>query len=269
MKISLNWLRDHVETKASAEEICDLLTQTGLEVEGTQELGPKGGLEGFVVGEVLAVEKHPNADRLKLTKVDVGNGVLDIVCGAPNVAEGMKVPVAMIGTKIFDTEGKHFEIKKSKIRGAESFGMLCSERELQIGDDASGILSLDKAWSNGVPLKDLISFEKDTVLEIGLTPNRSDAMSHRGVAKDLYAALKSRGAEVSYKEQESITVPQPSLDKPHVTVEEATEVVRYMGVQIKGVTKEEGTLEDREIEQIMKKLVGDLEKKHQAQLRGM
>src|SRR5690606_1978505 len=153
----------------------------------------KGGLKGLVVGEVIECIQHPNADRLKLTKVRVGDEkILQIVCGAPNVAAGQKVPVATIGTVLFDEDDKSFTIKKGKIRGETSEGMICSEVEIGLGSNQDGIMVLDESLEPGTPLAEVFEVENDTVFEIGLTPNRADAMSHWGVARDLKAGLLHR-----------------------------------------------------------------------------
>lgn len=191
MKISYNWLKQFINVKLNAEEVAELLTDLGLEVEGVSNFESiKGGLVGIVVGEVISCEPHPNADRLKLTQVNVGEGKpLQIVCGAPNVAKGQKVPVALVGTTLFDDKGQPWKIKKGKIRGEASHGMICAEDEIGLGKSHDGILVLDQKLAPGLPLKELFSVENDQVFEIGLTPNRADAMSHWGVARDLRAAL--------------------------------------------------------------------------------
>lgn len=194
MKISYNWLKQFINIKLSAEEAGELLTDLGLEVEGISEFESiKGGLEGLVVGKVITCELHPNADKLKLTTVDVGEAQpLQIVCGAPNVAVGQKVPVALVGTTLYDEKGQPWKIKKGKIRGEASHGMICAEDEIGLGKSHDGILVLDEKLIPGTPLHKVFSVEKDQVFEIGLTPNRADAMSHWGVARDLRAALIQR-----------------------------------------------------------------------------
>jgi len=191
MKISYNWLKQFIKLDWDAEKTGDLLTDLGLEVEGIDSFqSVKGGLQGIVVGHVVSCEKHPNADKLNLTKIDLGTGEpVQIVCGAPNIATGQKVPVATIGTVLYDDKGADFKIKKGKIRGEESFGMVCSEVELGLGTDASGIMVLDNSLTPGTPCAEVFNIELDEVFEIGLTPNRSDAMSHFGVARDLKAGL--------------------------------------------------------------------------------
>lgn len=238
MKISYNWLKQYLKLDLAAEETGVILTDLGLEVEGIEPFeSVKGGLKGVVVGLVLECEKHPNADKLKITKVDVGQEApLQIVCGAPNVAKGQKVPVATIGTVLYDHEGKPFEIKKGKIRGEESYGMICAEDELGLGESHEGIMVLDDKYAVGTPCAEVFQVETDEVFEIGLTPNRADAMSHYGVARDLRAGLIQKGVSL-----ELIT---PSVTKFHVdnrSVKVDIEVTnkklvpRYTGVAISNV----------------------------------
>lgn len=238
MKISYNWLKQYLKLDLAAEETGVILTDLGLEVEGIEPFeSVKGGLKGVVVGLVLECEKHPNADKLKITKVDVGQEApLQIVCGAPNVAKGQKVPVATIGTVLYDHEGKPFEIKKGKIRGEESYGMICAEDELGLGESHEGIMVLDDKYVVGTPCAEVFQVETDEVFEIGLTPNRADAMSHYGVARDLRAGLIQKGVSL-----ELIT---PSVTKFHVdnrSVKVDIEVTnkklvpRYTGVAISNV----------------------------------
>ena len=191
MKISYNWLKQFVNIDWAPEKTGELLTDLGLEVEGIEAYqSVKGGLEGIVVGEVLTCVQHPNADRLKVTTVNIGSGEpLQIVCGAPNVAAGQKVPVATIGTTLYTEEGEAWTIKKGKIRGEESHGMICAEDELGLGKSHDGILVLDADLKVGTLVADIFEVENDHVFEIGLTPNRADAMSHFGTARDLKAGL--------------------------------------------------------------------------------
>jgi phenylalanyl-tRNA synthetase beta chain len=195
MKISYNWLKDYVKTELTPEETAKVLTNTGLEVEGMESFSSvEGGLEGFVIGQVTWCEKHPNADKLSVTRVDVGSGrELPIVCGAPNVAEGQKVVVAPVGTKL-QMDNKEFEIKKTRIRGEISEGMICAEDEIGVGDSHEGIMVLDEDAPIGQPLKDYFEVEYDTVLEFDLTPNRIDGASHIGAARDLAAVLNMKQA---------------------------------------------------------------------------
>ena len=197
MKISYNWLKQFFKLDIPAEEVGVLLTDLGLEVEGIEKYeSVKGGLKGVVVGHVLTCVQHPNADRLKITTVNIGTETLQIVCGAPNVAEGQKVCVATIGTILYDDKNESFEIKKGKIRGEDSYGMLCGPNELGLGEDTGGLLILDENLEAGTPLAEVYQVETDEVFEIGLTPNRSDAMSHFGVARDLRAGLLQKNKQV-------------------------------------------------------------------------
>ncbi len=193
MKISLNWLRDYLDTDLSVNELSHLLTDIGLEVEAVEEFESiKGGLKGVVTGQVMECKRHPNADKLSLTKVDVGTGtLLNIVCGAPNVEAGQKVMVATTGTTLYMGE-EALEIRRSKIRGEVSEGMICAEDELGIGHDHQGIMVLPPDTKPGLPASTVLGLETDVVFEIGLTPNRADAASHIGVARDLAAALNIR-----------------------------------------------------------------------------
>ena len=194
MKISYNWLKNYIKTELSSAEVAQLLTNCGLEVEGIEKYeSVKGGLEGLIIGEVKSKEKHPDADKLSITKVNVGGTeLLNIVCGAPNVATGQKVLVAMIGAKLYPTTGEPFEIKKSKIRGAASEGMICAEDEIGLGTSHDGILILPNDAVVGTPAAEFFKLENDSILEIGLTPNRADAASHYGVARDLAAILNCK-----------------------------------------------------------------------------
>ncbi len=191
MKISYNWIKEFIKTDWSAEKMEVLLTDLGLEVEGIDDYeSVKGGLEGIVVGEVISCIQHPNADKLKLTQINIGEKEnLQIVCGAPNVSEGQKVPVATIGTQLYDDKGEAWKIKKGKIRGEYSFGMICAEDELGLGQSHEGILVLDSKLKPGTPLNQVFKITYDKIFEIGLTPNRADALSHFGVARDIKAGL--------------------------------------------------------------------------------
>lgn len=196
MKISYNWLKEYIKTEQSPERLCEILTDTGLEVEGLQKVEAiKGGLNGVVVGHVLTCEPHENADRLKVTTVDVGKETLQIVCGAPNVAIGQKVVVATVGTTLYPTPEEPFEIKKSKIRGVESFGMICSEDELGLGSGEDGIMVLPEDTEIGLEAAKYFNLSDDYQIEIGLTPNRSDALGHFGVARDIVAFSKVHDVE--------------------------------------------------------------------------
>ena len=197
MNISLNWLKQYINLDLEVNKISEYLTDIGLEVEGISEVeSVKGGLKGIVIGEVLTCDKHPNADRLNVTKVDIGNqDILDIVCGAPNVKAGQKVPVATVGSVIYDGE-ESFTIKKSKIRGEVSEGMICGEDEIGLGDATDGIMVLDDNVKVGTLASEYFKVENDTIFEIGLTPNRSDAMGHFGVARDLKTVLNYNGSNL-------------------------------------------------------------------------
>ena len=239
MKISYNWLKQFLKIDAPSEDISNILTDLGLEVEMVEKYqSVKGGLEGVVVGHVLTCEKHPDADRLKVTTVDLGNGTpVQIICGATNVAAGQKVPVATIGTKLFDKEGSEFEIKKGKIRGQESHGMICAEDELGLGTSHEGIMVLDENLKPGTPAAKVFNIENDEVFEIGLTPNRADAMSHMGVARDLRAALIQKNASL---ELITPSVSKFKVDKRilkiDVNVVDSKLAPRYCGVTISGIT---------------------------------
>ena len=238
MKISYNWLNDFIKTDLSLEEITDILTDIGLEVEGTETTGISAKeLENFVVGEVLTCEPHPNADKLRLTTVDTGNGeIQQIVCGAPNIAKGQKVPVAKIGAVINDGKGNSFTIKKAKLRGEESNGMICSRKELRLSEDHSGIWEMDGSLTPGTPLADIIDTESDTMIEIGLTPNRADAMSHLGVARDLFAALQLRNIPAEKIAPDYAEIAVNSEENPvSVVVEDTENCPRYAGIYMKNV----------------------------------
>lgn len=232
MKISFNWLKDYIQTDLSVTEIAKILTQTGLEV-GNIELTEtiKGGLKGVVAGEVKSCKAHPNSDHLNLTKVDVGTGeLLPIVCGAPNVASGQKVMVATVGTTLYNGDDK-FTIKKAKLRGEVSMGMICSETELNIGTDSSGIMVLADNTKVGTKAKVYFNIKDDYSIEIDLTPNRIDGASHIGVARDLAAYLQSKGENINYKlpplEDLEISTKQNPLE---ISVENTNLCPRYMGV---------------------------------------
>lgn len=197
MKISYNWLKDYVKTDLSPEELDDLLTFSGLEIEGVEKVETiKGGLEHVVIAQVLTCEPHPDSDHLHLTTVDVGAAEpLHIVCGAPNVAAGQKVVCAQIGTKIWTSDTEFYEIKKGKLRGAVSEGMLCAEDELQLGSSHDGIMVLPDDAPVGMPAREYFNVKDDYTLEVAITANRSDATSHIGVARDVVAVLNTRNGE--------------------------------------------------------------------------
>ncbi|MDO8999434.1 MAG: phenylalanine--tRNA ligase subunit beta [Bacteroidota bacterium] len=241
MKISFNWLKTLINIDISAQETADYLTASGLEVEGIESFESlKGGLKGLVVGYVLECIKHPDADKLKLTKVDIGAAEpLSIVCGAPNVEAGQKVIIATIGTKLFPTEGEPFEIKKSKIRGAVSEGMICAEDEFGLGKSHDGILVLPADTQIGLPASEYFKIETDTVFEIGLTPNRSDAASHLGVARDIIAILNSIKDTTNYQLYLSGLNPlqeATNLNTVEITVENPEACQRYSGIVISGIS---------------------------------
>ena len=239
MKISYNWIKQFLQTDWDATKTGELLTDLGLEVEGIEtKEAIKGSLKGIVVGEVLTCIQHPNADRLKVTTVDLGDGnPVQIVCGAPNVAAGQKVPVATIGTLLYDDKGESFKIKKGKIRGEESHGMICAEDELGLGTGHDGILVLDAEIKAGTPAASVFNIEVDSVFEIGLTPNRSDAMSHFGVARDLKAGLMQQdiNLELISPSVSDFHVDERTL-RIDVEVEDREQAPRYCGITITDVT---------------------------------
>ncbi|WP_288373297.1 phenylalanine--tRNA ligase subunit beta [uncultured Algoriphagus sp.] len=230
MKISINRLKKYIALTESPDEIADLLTQSGLEVEGIEEfISIPGGLEGIVIGEVLTCEKHPDADKLSLTTVDIGAGEpSQIVCGAPNVAAGQKVLVATVGATLYPTGGDSFTIKKAKIRGQVSEGMICAEDELGIGTSHDGIMVLDTDLPTGTPASELIPVTHDHVLEIGLTPNRADAASHLGVARDLKALL---GRPLCIDQVSDLTL-EGDRKELEISVADAADCPRYAGVVV-------------------------------------
>ena len=238
MNISYNWLKQFLHLDWPAKKTAELLTDLGLEVEGISAYeSVPGGLKGVVVGQVVDCKKHPNADKLKLTLVDIGQDEpLQIVCGAPNVAAGQKVAVAVIGTTLYPNMGEPLTIKKGKIRGEESHGMICAEDELGLGNDHSGIMVLPDSLKAGTPCASVFEIENDEVFEIGLTPNRADAMSHYGVARDLRAGLKQR--EI-FKELITPSVSKFNVDnrslRMEVEVENKALAPRYCGVTLKNL----------------------------------
>lgn len=238
MKISNNWLKDFIKTDLSSEKIGAYLTDIGLEVEGIEKYeSVKGSLEGIIVGKVLTCEQHPNADKLKITTVEVDEGkILNIVCGAPNVAAGQTVPVAVVGTKIYDKKGGFFEIAKAKIRGEVSEGMICAEDELGLSDDHGGIMVLDEeTYKVGQPFAKYFSLTNDEVYEIGLTPNRTDAMSHYGVARDLQAFLSNNGLKSEFEKVSTAIVSTEGEHGFELEVEDSALCPRYIGAIIENV----------------------------------
>jgi phenylalanyl-tRNA synthetase beta chain len=241
MKISFNWLKEYIQFDLTPEEICKYLTDCGLEVEGMEEFEHvKGGLKGLVIGEVMSCEEHPDSDHLHLTTVNIGNDtLLPVVCGAPNVAKGQKVIVATVGTVLYSGDDS-FTIKKSKIRGAVSEGMICAEDEIGLGTSHDGIMVLDENAVPGILAADYFKIVKDYIIEIGLTPNRNDAMSHFGVARDLHAVL------TIHQIPSTLRIPQcenPVLNGKKnlidITIENKTDCPRYTGLTFENVEVKE------------------------------
>tara|TARA_B110001469_G_scaffold124404_1_gene138011 strand:+ start:46616 stop:49042 length:2427 start_codon:yes stop_codon:yes gene_type:complete len=245
MKISYNWLKQFIKIDWTAEKTSELLTDLGLEVEGLESFqSVKGGLKGIVVGHVLTCEQHSNADRLRITTIDVGaEEPLAIVCGAPNVAVGQKVAVATIGTTLYTSEGEDWTIKKGKIRGEESHGMLCAEDELGLGASHEGIMVLEDSLKIGSPLAKYYDIEDDLVFDIGLTPNRADAMSHYGTARDLMAGLSQHGinAKIISPSVSAFHVDDRSL-KVDINVEDKLKAPRYCGLTISNIVVKDSPL---------------------------
>ena len=238
MKISYNWLKQFIKLDWDAEKTGNLLTDLGLEIEGIEDfVSIKGGLKGVVVGHVIECEQHPNADRLKVAKVDIGtHGIVQIVCGASNITINQKVPVATIGTTLYDENGSPWKIKKGKIRGEESHGMICAEDELGLGKNHEGIMVLDNDLIPGTLCSTIFNIENDQIFEIGLTPNRADAMSHWGVARDLKAGLLRNNVslELITPSNSSFRV-ENRTHKIDVQVEKNHLAPRYCGVTISGI----------------------------------
>ena len=241
MNISYNWLKEYVNFDLTPDEVAEALTSIGLETGGVEEVQTiKGGLEGIVIGEVLTCEPHPNSDHMHVTTVNLGQGEpVQIVCGAANVAAGQKVVVATLGTKLYDGE-ECFTIKKSKLRGIESMGMICAEDEIGIGNSHEGIIVLPADAVPGTPAKDYFNIKSEYVLEVDITPNRADACSHYGVARDLYAYLIQNGKQATLKRPsvEAFKVDNHDMDIA-IEVENTEACPRYAGVSIKGVTVKE------------------------------
>ncbi|MBC7450037.1 MAG: phenylalanine--tRNA ligase subunit beta [Cytophagales bacterium] len=233
MRISYNWLKDYIDLTESPDEIARILTHSGLEVEKVEKFETiKGGLEGIVIGKVMTCEQHPNADRLRKTTVDIGNDtILNVICGAPNVAEGQTVVVATIGAVMYPAIGEPFTIQKTKIRGEASEGMICAEDELGLGKSHDGIIVIEKAVAPGTPAKEYFAIETDYIFEIGLTPNRADAASHLGVARDLKALLEKTLKKVDLKNFQS------GFKSSGITlkVENTKACPRYTGLSIANV----------------------------------
>lgn len=237
MTISYNWLKQFIDITESPEELGKILTSTGLEVESVAPFeNIKGGLKGIVVGEVLTCKRHPNADKLSITTVDVGNGIhSQIVCGASNVAAGQKVLIALPGARVHPKNGEPFVIKSAKIRGEQSEGMICAEDEVGLGDSHDGIMVLQTSVANGTPAETIFDVESDHVYEIGLTPNRADAASHLGVARDLKAALRR---PIKLPSVDAFKTSTTKLTIP-VIVENTDACPRYSGLTISGITVSE------------------------------
>jgi len=242
MKISYNWIKDYLKIDLEPAKVAEILTGIGLEIEGMDEwVSVKGGLEGVVIGEVLTCKKHPDADKLSVTTVDIGAAQpLQIVCGAPNVAAGQKVPVATVGTIVFKG-AESIEIKRSKIRGELSEGMICAEDELGLGNSHDGIMVLSKDAKPGTAASNYFNVTRDFVFEIGLTPNRIDSGSHFGVARDLAAYLNQNAGLNGKASLPSVTnfKPDNNDNQYEVIIENATDCPRYTGITISGVTIEE------------------------------
>ncbi len=239
MKISYKWLREYVDTDLTPNELDELLTFSGLEIEGVEKVESiRGGLEHVVIAQVLTCEPHPDSDHLHLTTVDVGSGTpLNIVCGAPNVAAGQKVVCAQIGTKIYTSDTEFYEIKKGKLRGAVSEGMLCAADELQLGSDHAGIMVLPDDAPVGMPAKEYFHLEEDYTLEVAITANRSDATSHIGVARDVVAVLNTRnqaGMHIQWPEVADLNN-ATGKNGIRVTVEEPELCPRYTGITLENV----------------------------------
>ena len=237
MNISYNWLKRYINLPDDAQTVAKILTSIGLEVGTVEEVESiRGGLKGLVVGEVLTCEPHPNSDHLHVTTINIGSEVLPIVCGAPNVAAGQKVIVATIGTVLYDGD-ESFTIKKGKLRGADSFGMICAEDEIGVGNDHAGIIVLPSDTPVGLPAAEYYHIENDTIIEVDITPNRSDAASHYGVARDLYAYYQAH-------EIANVSLSKPSIDafrvdnhelEIKVRIDAPDACPRYTGISIKGV----------------------------------
>jgi phenylalanyl-tRNA synthetase beta chain len=238
VKISYNWLKTYLDFNLVPKDLAEILTNTGLEVESIEAYeSVPGGLAGVVIGEIVECTKHPDADKLNVTKVDIGAGeLLQIVCGAPNARVGLKSPVALVGATLYPSSGVKLQIKKAKIRGVESFGMICADDELGLGSSHAGIMELDSNIKVGTPAADYFKVEKDHVIEIGLTPNRSDAFSHIGVARDLSAALSAvYKIDLELKKPVAQFQPPATSHQPTTVSVEDAACPRYSGVNIAGV----------------------------------
>lgn len=242
MNISYNWLKQYIDIETPAQDLAKILTSIGLEVGAVEEFeSVKGSLSGLVVGEVLSCENHENSDHLHVTKVNVGDGEdLQIVCGAPNVAKGQKVIVATVGTKLYTASGEEFVIKRSKIRGVESLGMICAEDEIGVGTSHDGIIVLPSETKVGTPAREIFNVSSDTIIEVDITPNRADAASHFGVARDIAAYFAAKGENVNLRKPsvENFKIDDNALPIA-VSVENAQACPRYSGVSLSGVKVQE------------------------------
>ena len=242
MNISYNWLKEYLDFDLTPGQLADTLTSIGLETGSVEEVeSVKGGLKGLVIGKVLTCEEHPNSDHLHITTVDLGDGAAtQIVCGAPNVAAGQTVVVATVGTVLYGPDGSSFQIKKSKIRGVESFGMICAEDEIGVGNSHDGIIVIDREVAPGTPAAEFYSLESDYVLEVDLTPNRIDAASHFGVARDICAWLGTHRnpAPLRLPAVEGFGADRAdgAID---IEVADTEGCTRYCGLTIRGVKVEE------------------------------
>ena len=240
MKISYNWLKNYIDLDIDAHKAAEILTDIGLEVESVElEESVKGGLQGLVIGEVVHCEKHPDADKLSITrvKINAAGDISQIVCGASNVAAGQKVVVALPGATLFPATGEPFKIKTSKIRGVESQGMICAEDEIGLGESHDGIMVLDPNAETGTPANTYFDLESDFIIHIGLTPNRADATSHFGVARDLAAALSHRyGKSIQAELPEIKNYAADTSPEIKITIEEPELCARYAGILVKNVT---------------------------------
>jgi len=238
MKISYNWLKEYIKIDIDPHDLSEILTGIGLEIEGVEEWeSVRGGLKGVVIGEVLTCKKHPDADKLSVTTVDIGQPEpLSIVCGAPNVAAGQKVPVAVAGTTLYRGE-ETLELKKTKIRGEVSEGMICAEDELGLGENHDGIMVLNSSAVPGTPASEYFRVVHDTIFEIGLTPNRIDSGSHFGVARDLaaYLSLNSGNGYAAVKPSVDSFRSDSNTSGFEVIVENSRDCPRYSGITISGV----------------------------------
>ena len=239
MNVSYKWLKDYVDFELTPEELSAALTSIGLETGGVETVESiRGGLAGIVIGKVLTCAEHPDSDHLHVTTVELGEGPVQIVCGAPNVAAGQTVVVATVGTTLYGPDGSSFKIKKSKIRGVESFGMICAEDEIGVGNSHDGIIVLPAEAEAfvGRPAAEYFKIENDYVLEVDLTPNRIDAASHYGVARDLAAWLSCHKTPVKAHKPsvESFSIDKPSDKGVSVDIKAADGVTRYCGITLRG-----------------------------------